>query len=469
MINLGETKTTEVKYLLGAYNHTEVYNKICRSVIESEHLHFAKPELQGQNVMWTSEISSDKKVKKFADLLEAEKEIALEELENSKNNIEKKFRNGNDEVLKKIINHIFSVPSENALKAVWVNGNWQVLLTQWACIYHNDDKGGDTVDILLKRPRSNSDNVSLNFFDVNDLIVPNFTFSYYLNYNKTEGKGTSSIDGIYNIGRCRIDSNFTISAEINSKKHELKTFNVIKDGYYKVIVPQYQNITIKVLNHLKEPVFNEAFKVQHTNIESILTTNDEGIILLEDIEVGTLVQIIDDVSTSSLSFSVEKNIDYYELNVDRTKLLLAKIKVISSNQTPVSGFKLKIKREDLINQMTTDDLGIITIENCKAGEVINAINLKNENNFIECKISETSNEFILTLVDEPEQKVKIKFVDHKDIPLINTTVIFTIKNKNVEVKTDNNGYCFFNANEFADKEKIIMKIKTESKKSKNSA
>jgi hypothetical protein len=458
MITLCTSNNIKLKLLLLPLNYTQLYNKLKVVLSQNEFSFFAKPESNGNNTFWTYDVSSTNSYKSFDNLQEDEKENAIDELESLKYSVFKKLNESKDKDLKSIVSSLFAVPDNESIKAIFLDNKWKIVITQWGCSNLNANSGSDTISALFAKPRLNSDIVILNFLDkYSKETVSNFPFS--INYQNVTLSFVSDQNGNYNRGRCKIGSDFIVNASLNKKNRELAKFEVLKGHQYNVFVPSYQDISIKVINQKGEPIINAEIEYKNLDKADFFITNDEGLIFFNDVETGTEIDLLDKLTSKSLKLKIEKDKDYYEFVVERTKFFEAVVTVVNVINEVLPDFELAMLKNDNTANLITDSNGKLLINGCKAEEEIVFLNLKNSNNKVTCKIKEdAANEFTIVIEEIINRDIKVSFIDYKKRPIKNKYVVFKVGDKKINVKTNEQGDCIFKELDFTNNQKVEVSV-----------
>jgi hypothetical protein len=465
MVNLLSTKNIEFKLLFAPLNYTQLYNKLVTFLDKDELKLFAKPEINNNQTNWLLDSVAKQEIIPFEQLSEYEKEIAIEKLTQLKAQICQKISNSKDKEINSLLDCLFIIPNVKNMFALKVDLDWQLLITNWGSVYNNKDERNDIITGLITKPRVYSCNVSFKFTDT--LGNPKINFKFDLSYLNKEIELITDANGMHYFGACKIDSEYKFYAHINNKKRLLAALTFKQNGVYDIIVTDYSDITLKVLDQNKTPIVDEEFSIEFLGSSQNYMTNKEGLIYFSDFPVGNTLLVTDNIDKNNCAeYTVEADSSIFEFFVKRTEYLDVTVKVIDAHNNIMPAFEIDLFRNGMNKLLKTNAEGIVMLNDALLEEKIKVYNSKNQSNFVEFTVNKEQNLFVLQIVEEIVPTVKVKFIDKKNSPITNTLVEFKIKGEVVKQTTDENGYCFFPKTDFKNNEKVKLKIEVVKKKNK---
>ena len=458
---INDTKNKEVNFLLHPLNYTQLHNKL-KTVLDPKELQlFARPDITTDTTSWTADIKGQGKMLNFDQLPEEEMDNVADQLEQLKESVTQKL--SDIKGLEQVAKHLFTVPEPKDIKAIFIDEVWAPLLTQWACSSNISTSKIDPLSTLLFRPRNNTDHVSVKVMYTNGEMAENKEF--YVEYNGKESRESANAQGIYNRGRCKLNTTLSLFELINGNRTHLQQLSVKKGAAYVVYFPLLTKGIVTVLDQHEKPLAGEKIFITTDNAELEYTTDDQGNILLDYIEVGKQVQVKDTVDESNIQqYDVKKEGNDYIFHVVRTAYLPVTVTVQNSFGENQPGYQLVIERNgQTASTHTADAHGQIIFNKVPEGSQLK-VSTVNQLKTEVYTVAANNNQYIFQLPAEKE--VSVKFIDKKNKPVPGIKVDFKYNGITRSMTTDEKGVCILPYDSFVDREKVKVIAHWPEKKSK---
>jgi len=470
MQQLIETQNNKVKFLINK-NYTQLYNKLKTILPEELYSFFARPDVFTNHTNWSCE-SKPLKVLTFDKLSDEDKDEICDSVEFKKQKISELLIN--DSEFKTIVDKIFKIPSEKDVYILKTEYEIVPIITQWGCDSNDVKSTVDALSHIISRPRTNSAKVIIEIFytDGSKAIAKPF----FIEYKGAEGKEKTNNEGIYNRGRCKLNTTFKVYDIVDGEKKYFHEFTVLENVKYIVNFPLFVPLTIKVVNQNNLPMSNIPVIINYDGTENTQISDKVGFIHLTNFEVGKNVIIKEkDDTNNTVEHKIVKEKNVVILKIFRPILTTGNVKVVDDENNLLLNYPITIEYNGTEKDYSTTASGILLLKDIEVGRNIKIVDKNNLSNFKEYLISETDNEFILTIIKEkpivipPKEPkfIKVRLIDHKDKPIIKTKIDFDYKGEKMTIETDENGICELPADNFKDKDRIkaiIHLVKEKSKK-----
>jgi len=461
MLYISETKNKSVNFLLHPLNYTQFYHKL-KTVLDDQEIQiFAKPDVNPDTTSWLADVKGPGKVVDFEQLPSEEKDNMADHLEQFKDRIVAKLSGIKE--LAPAVKHLFTVPDANDIKAVQQNDVWFPVLIQWACTSNNVTSNIDPLSTLLFRPRNNTDFVSINFMYTNGDIAAGKEF--YIEYNGRESREKTNAEGVYNRGRCKLGSTLLVYDKLNNDRVYIHDFNVAKGARYLVNFPLLTGATVTVIDQNKRPLPGERILLTTNGEEVEYSTNEAGMLILDNLEVGKELLIRDGSNTADArKYMINREGNELVFQVNRNQFAPAKITVINSRNENEAGHELLVEIDGVQGEYMTNAGGEIGLGKLRVDSQVKVTNKSDSTNTAVYTVAEGDNDFIFKLV--PSKEVKVRLVDGKNRVMPGIKVDFTYNGATQSLVTNDAGVCVMPHSSFIDREKVKVFIHMPSRKVK---
>jgi hypothetical protein len=212
------------------------------------------------------------------------------------------------------MDYIFLIPDEQNMWAYQVDTKWQILITNWGAVYNNNDERKDILSELINKPRLLTCDVTFRLIDQKG--NPKINFKFDLSYLNKEIELITDTNGMHYFGACKIGSEYKFYAHINNKKRLLAALTFKQNGVYDIIVTDYSDITLKVLDQNKTPIIDEEFNIEFLGSSQNYMTDKEGLIYFSDFPVGNTLLVTDNIDKNNCAeYTVEADSSIFEFFV----------------------------------------------------------------------------------------------------------------------------------------------------------
>ncbi len=446
-----ETSNKEVSFLLHPLNYTQLYNKLRSALSPSDMQLFARPDVLPGSTSWSATSSVTGKVISFSMLSDAEKDELADKIELLKNSIFDQLAGSKDFVT--ILPHLFTVPGETNIKAIYQDNSLQPIFTQWACTSALVKSNIDPLSTFLMRPRLNSDIVSVEFSYHTGQPATELPFRVI--YNGSEAAAKTDTAGVYHRGRCKLGSILEVIYEKYGSQTYRQVIEVVKNGQYKVVLPLLAPVNIVVTDQYGDKVakMNIGFKQGDTNI--IFETDENGCFSPGELKVGdefVLSDMMDKAITASFSTRDEQN--DFVFKVHRIRFGECIITVTDEKGLLYKEYGIQVKDKGNEKGFFTNEKGVVYIGAYAEETVLLVSSKANGGVKSEYTVKNEKNEWVFVVPREQVKFVKIRLIDSKKNPLTNVKMDLTIGGKKQAVETNEEGFCIVPYSDFKDKEKV---------------
>jgi len=446
-----ETSNKEVSFLLHPLNYTQLYNKLRSALSSSDMQMFARPDVLPGTTSWSTTSDVRGKIINFSMLTDAEKDELADKIELLKNSIYNQLAGSKDFVT--ILPHLFTVPGETNIKAIFQYNSLHPIFTQWACTSALVKSNIDPLSTFLMRPRLNSDIVSVEFSYHTGQPATELPFRVI--YNGSEAAAKTDTAGVYHRGRCKLGSVLEFIYEKHGSQMYRQEIEVVKNGQYKIVLPLLAPVNIVVIDQYGDRVasMKTGFRQGDTNI--IFETDENGCFSPGELKVGdefVLTDLMDKSSTTSFSTRDAQN--DFVFKIHRTKFGDCIITVTDEKGLIYTEYGIQVKEKENEKEFYTNEKGVVDV-GTYAEETVLLVSSK-ANGWIksEYTVKNEKNEWVFVVPREQVKFVKIRLIDSKKNPLTNVKMDLTIGGKKQAVETNEEGFCIVPYSDFKDKEKV---------------
>lgn len=460
---ISETRNKDINFLIQSMNYTQLHNKLGTILSKEEIRLLAKPDISPDTTAWFAEAGTGAKIVDHSNLTDAQKDELADIIEQLREQILFKLNNNKD--FSQIAKVLFSLPQENDIKCIIEENKIVPVFTQWACNSNLVRSSIDPLSTLLGRPRVNTDDVTIRFnYHTGE---PAINKTVYFFYNEKESEETTGDEGLYHRGRCRIGSSFTVYCVSDGKKKYQQHFTVVKGGEYRAVFPLLTSATVKIIDQHEAILVGETIYTIQENGTCTYVSDENGIVILENIIVGVVLVLKDTSSNPIIQQQIpERNGNEFIFKLERKYTGQCRIRVVNEMDQPLPGVSLLTEQSGKHAEYISDESGIINAGEIAAGSQLKVINKLNLENFTMFVVKKGFNDFIFRLVQLPEKMVTVRFIDAKKNPLVNTKVDFSFGSTILTLESDINGVCQLPFKELTDKETIKTFIHLSRKRSR---
>jgi hypothetical protein len=416
---------------------------------------FAKPDIGENYTIWTSdEFLGGAVVKSFSVLDESEKNLIAAEIEDKKEQILALL--SNSPLLSPFSDNLFLIAEEDDIKVITDGTRSTVVLCRWGSKSNVFKTAINPLSVVINRPGNNRSDVSLfvKYLDGDYASAINTSVEY------KGGIKTYQTDeyGKAHLGRFLHGSNLKIYFNFGNEKRYQKQIVIDEKTLYEINLPKTGDALITVVNQDNKSIPKADIEVLYQNNRTGYKTNENGTLILENLEYGEKLQIF--ASFLSETGSISSNADLLISNPENELT----IGTIDQNDKPFST-NLSISSFGKINEYSTDENGSLYLNGLYEIGQNFSIKVKEFNYELnDYKIIEKENEIIIKLsVPEPKM-ISVKLLDFKKQLLPGTLIDFSSKNISESRTTNDASLCTFNQGDFIHNEKIKARIHYPKKK-----
>lgn len=466
MFLLSETKNNRVAFILQPRNYTQLYNKL-KTVLRAEHYtFFARPDVLTDSTNWSSEFPGDFQatdVLHFDQLNDEDKDTIADYVESIKAEIASILSQNNE--FESILKDLFIIPAARDIKVLKTEQGLKPVLTQWGCRSNEVTSAVDPLSVVINRPRITTAKVIIEVFYSDGSKATNKPF--YIHYAERDSREKTNKDGLYDRGRCRLNTSFEVYDIVKEQKAYPQTFTVTPDGKYVVTFPLFVNGQVRVVNQKGTPMADIPVLVDQDGEQFTRTTAKNGAFPLEDLEVGKRITIKEaDNPDNAQTFTVLKEQNEFVLKIVRPLFANATVKVIDDQDELQRHFPVLIEYDGSQRDTDTGENGSIDLQDLEVGKTVKVAEKNKISNFQTYTVAEEANEFVLK-IEKPEAKfVQVKLIDHKNQPLPGIPIDFSYNGQIANLTTNTEGVCILPYESFTDREKVqaMVRLTRENKK-----
>jgi hypothetical protein len=449
---LEEFQNRKISFVL-KYNYTQLYNRLKVILSPEDLLLFSRPDMYSDVNKWSVENSSliEQELGTYSGLSEEDKDDIADDLETRKASILKVLLATSE--FKKIAEDLFIVPSSENIYAVKTEKGLRAILTQWGCKSNEVNSSVDSLNTVIHRPRTNTDRVLIEAVYTDG--SPAAEKLIFIAYLSRETREKTNKEGLYDRGRCKLNTSFTVYEKINEKESSLHEFTVTSGGKYLVTFPIYTRGSIKVVNQKNLPIPDASILLEYEGEQSQIQVGKTGEYPLESLEVGKSISIKEASNPENqVTHIIQKEGNEIILQIHETMYADVIVKVIDEQRQALPNYPIQIEIEEASREYTTQAEGIFMLTHLQVGTLIKAINPKNTENQISYTVVEDYNELVIQVEKPIEKKVTVKLINHKKDALPNVPIDFQYSQQEKQQVTNSEGICTFPFETFQDKEKV---------------
>ncbi len=488
MLRLHESSNEQLQFLLGTKNYSQQY-VLLKQALGADIDFFANPVKYDDTTRWSLENDqslTQRDVLSFSDLTDEEKDSIADYIEDKKAAISARLAEHPE--FAQDYEQLFLVPDESSIKIVRTQTGLQAILTEWACQSAETTSTIDPVGYTIKRPRKTTAQVLIEAFYTDGAPVSDKSF--YIDYLGRSTREQTTSEGTYNRGRCKIDSTFTVyeQNDANQKPLHAQTFTVRPEGTYQVYFPFITSGQIKVVDQQDQPVPGFVLQLDWNDSPFQETSNDEGIIDLAELESGKNLQAqAQDHPANQQTYRIQQQGNDFVFQIHRPVKVGKTVKVVNQHEEiqvdyPITLTQNNPEAPNETQNYTTNEAGIVALEDLEVGQTIKIIDQKNPENFITPVVAEGAEEYLLKINIPEKKEVTVLLLGYKNEPLPNIPIDFSYKAQATPktlttsngAQPEDQGKCILPYETFEDKEKVKATIhlpvtnrKKEVKKDKN--
>ncbi|AYQ36599.1 hypothetical protein [Runella sp. SP2] len=466
MFRIAESRSNNIEFLLRPRNYTQVYNRLKMLLSVDQLAFFARPDVQGEVTLWSSETAgSYQMIREYASLAEDEKDRVADTVEEQKAAIVAALSKYPE--FEPILTTLFILPDPTALKVLKSGEQLTPILTQWGSKNTEVTIESDPITALINRPRSTTAIVTVEVIYTDG--EPAASKDLWVEYLSAESKERTNKDGLYHRGRCKLNTTFKVYDRQDNQPLYIHEFTVVPDGKYIVLLPYLTTANIKVVDQKNRPVSGVEVQVTFNEIPQIEISDKTGQIVLKNLEAGQIVVITEkDNLENTLTYKLKRDKNEYVLKVYRPVMAEASLRVIDQEGNPQSNLSVSYHYEGVEKEGKTDGEGALWLGSFEAGKEVKVYPKNRPDTFKVFRVEEGQNEFILEVFNEPPKFVKVNLIDYDKEPIPDASVGFKHNGQELQSTTDAAGTFTIPLEWFKDWEKVkaTIDIKVKGKKGK---
>ncbi|MBS1664769.1 MAG: hypothetical protein JST68_27230 [Bacteroidetes bacterium] len=373
MLKLVETQNKFVTFVLHPRNYTLLYNKLKADIGLMALQLFARPDVNAVYTYWSTElpeIPEDTPARNFHQLTEQEKDVVADEIESAKASILARLENNPD--LKTIAKELLLIPSEKDVLVVSRGSRLYPVLTQWGCRLNDDSSNIDPLAKIIDRPRLTSAGVLIELAYTDGTKASQKEF--YIGYMGKDSLQTTNDEGLYDRGRCKLETNFTVFDVVKGQQAYVHTFTVVPNGSYKAVFPYFTTGSIKVVDQDGQPYEDVEVSISYDGAEVLMLSGPGGQIPLEDLESGKTISFGPAaIPTTKKTQLIRQQGNDFLLQLDRPPEVVepppppppepkfVKIRLVGHRKQPLPGVHVELKYNGKTREEVTDAEGYCTL------------------------------------------------------------------------------------------------------------
>lgn len=345
---------TRLNYLLTPYNIEAIYSKM-REVLPADLLSFfTEPILSGYLKWKYSTNETNVLIKSYEDLSDGDKNFVKQELADKIQLIKKYLKNNSQ--LKKHVNNILTIPEVNSVKLLIAGDKRIVVLTEWGHSLFSSSPTYNPLLFIIEQPVEYAE-VIIETVSTNGEILPLKKITINFSRKRYDKKFISDNEGKISLGEIMVGEVLDIYDTENNAF--LTKLIIEKEGIYKVVMSEYANLTISVVDHEDKLVPDYSLSIKYIDDTKSYQSDTDGKIILTKLKKGETVEIIDNNdSQNRLKFHLKENKNYLNFKIASVPFgNNISFKVIDNNNNPVPFSEVSIQHNQGVITKTTNENG----------------------------------------------------------------------------------------------------------------
>ena len=378
MKTIAKKTYSSTRFLVGNQNDYELRFKKLQEVFAEGRAYtlFAQPLVAGNQILWQTELSGS--VTPYPELSQSQKTQADAMLSQQASDL---FSVSKGKIADEILHQYFSLPDKEDIYLINTDNGARLIITRWGSV--SDDPDEQPVSILKEE-----------HFPVPVVFVIQYTNGeaapnelLFIDFNSRTNQENSRDEARIDFGKINKGTLFRVYQKVEGEDmfvHEFKVDNRIE---YLVQLPPLQTIEFKIQDSNGLIKSNYDFCFEYSGETATLTSDEEGMVRIENIKVGTKFR------TYKLEEEAEKYEHRFVCRADGEPNLIVipapvvipvtevkepnalKIKLIDHKKKPVANQKIQFKYKEQEYELTTDDTGYcnLVIDEIHHKDVIEAV------------------------------------------------------------------------------------------------
>jgi hypothetical protein len=411
MKSLSHAKHTELVYLIKGSAYPWLYSKLSQILGEDEIRYFASVEIRQTEGRWSAFHGSD--FVSYSGISEADREFIVDDLDYLHTVVRRKI--ASDSEMSRYVNELLLVPSQEQIFVYHEDSLPKITLAQWGCSAPRSRRGFDPLGLIIEERKKTHTMVDLSIRWTSGEPAANTRFKFSYKYSNLEK--TTNTDGIARLGLLKNGLTFTVADIVEPASFE-ETLEVIPDqNLYKITVPYYTSVEVKVVDQLNRPVSDCDIRLRHNDDDNLFVSDKKGEFRID--------RILHDNSPLILFLMPDCKINQeYYLKREHNRILFSIYCKITGNvritvvrkldDKPVTGHAIKIKLLGDEKEYISGNDGSIWLDALEIPTTFTVTDASDEYNHRDFTVSADGDEFVFPIEQPVVLAPSIEIVSRKD-------------------------------------------------------